>query len=170
MENVLTGNRCFPFMDARHLIVPTQYYDPETFQVNHLVTLFLENGWYVTVIAPDPSYPSVSVLGECTSAIFHHDRLRICRFPTLKRNGSLFVALINSLLFVAVGSFLAIFFSLRYPKAHLFAVQYSPFTCIVPAWAAAFLLNKKASLWLFALWPQSISTLLSCSRLTTLVY
>lgn len=160
----------FPSLKSKHLIVPTQYYDPETFQVNHLVGLFLAKGWYVTVIAPAPSYPSASVLGDCTSATFRHHRLRICRFPTLKRNGTVFFAIINSLLFAILGSFLTILYALRYPKAQVFAVQYSPFTCIVPAWFAAFFLNKKASLWIFDLWPQSISTLLGRSFLIKSVY
>jgi len=159
-----------PSLKSKHLIVPTQYYDPETFQVNHLVGLFLAKGWSVTVIAPAPSYPSASVLGDCTSAVFRHHRLRIFRFPTLKRNGTVFFSVINSLLFVTIGSFLAILYALRYPRAHVFAVQYSPFTCIVPAWAAAFFLNKKASLWIFDLWPQSISALLGRSFLTYFAY
>ena len=159
-----------PSLKSKHLIVPTQYYDPETFQVNHLVGLFLAKGWYVTVIAPAPSYPSASVLGDCTSATFRHHRLRICRFPTLKRNGTVFFAIINSLLFAILGSFLTILYALRYPRAQVFAVQYSPFTCIVPAWFAAFFLNKKASLWIFDLWPQSISTLLGRSFLIKSVY
>jgi len=169
MEKVLIQNisSCF---QSKHLLVPTQYYDPETFQVNHLVKLFLAKGWYVTVIAPAPSYPSASVLSDCTSALFQHNNLAICRFPTLKRNGSVFFAVINSLLFAFIGSFLAIFYALRNPKAHIFAVQYSPFTCIIPAWAAAFFLNKKASLWIFDLWPQSMSALLGCSFVTKFAY
>jgi glycosyltransferase involved in cell wall biosynthesis len=162
LEKVLIENMS-PGLKSKHLIVPTQYYDPETFQVNHLVGLFLAKGWYVTVIAPAPSYPSASVLGDCTLATFRHHRLRICRFPTLKRNGTVFFAIINSLLFAILGSFLTILYALRYPTAQVFAVQYSPFTCIVPAWFAAFFLNKKASLWIFDLWPQSISTLLGRS-------
>jgi len=157
-------------VDSKHLIVPTQYYDPEIFQVNHLVGLFLTKGWNVTVIAPAPSYPSASALRGCTLPVFKHDRLRICRFPTLKRSGSVISVAINSILFAIVGSFITIFYALRYPNAHVFAVQYSPFTCIVPAWAAAFLLNKKVSLWIFDLWPQSISALLGRSFLSKFAY
>ena len=159
-----------PSFKSKHLIVPTQYYDPETFQVNHLVGLFLAKGWNVTVIAPAPSYPSASVLGDSTLALFRHHRLEICRFPTLKRNGTVFFAVINSLLFATIGSFLAILYALRYPRAQVFAVQYSPFTCIVPAWVAAFFLNKKASLWIFDLWPQSISALLGRPFIVNSVY
>ena len=157
-------------LESKHLIVPTQYYDPETFQVNHLVSLFLSNDWSVTVIAPFPSYPSASALRGCTSPIFTHDRLRICRFPVIKRNGSIFSAVLNSICFVALGSLLSIYYALRYPKAHLFAVQYSPFTCIIPAWVAASLLNRRASLWIFDLWPQSISAFLGRARLAKFIY
>jgi glycosyltransferase involved in cell wall biosynthesis len=169
MEKVLIDNMSSG-LKSKHLIVPTQYYDPETFQVNHLVGLFLAKGWNVTVIAPAPSYPSASALGDCSSAVFCHHRLRICRFPTLKRNGTVFFTIINSLLFVTLGSLLTILCALRYPKAQVFAVQYSPFTCIVPAWSAAFFLNKKASLWIFDLWPQSISALLGRSFVIKFVY
>ena len=136
-------------MARKHLIVPTQYFEPETFQINHLVSLFLAKGWFVTVIAPDPSYPSESVLKGCTSPSLRHRRLRICRFPIIKRDGSLFAAAINSIIFAVSGSFFAIYFSLRHPKAHIFAVQYSPFTCIVPAFVAVSMLNRRASLWIF---------------------
>lgn len=154
----------------KHLIVPTQYYDPEIFQVNHLVSLFLANDWYVTVIAPFPSYPSVFALKGRSSPILRHDRLNICRFPVFKRDGSLFLAAINSFLFVIFGSFLTLYFSLKHPRAQIFAVQYSPFTCIIPAVVSAFLLNKKASLWVFDLWPQSISTLLAGSTVSRFLY
>jgi glycosyltransferase involved in cell wall biosynthesis len=157
-------------LESKHLIVPTQYYDPETFQVNHLVSLFLANGWSVTVIAPFPSYPSATALRGCTGPVFTHDRLKICRFPTIKRNGSIFSAGCNSICFVALGSLLSIFYALRYPKAYLFAVQYSPFTCIIPTWVAASLLNRRASLWIFDLWPQSISAFLGRNRLTKSIY
>ena len=169
MEKVLIKKMSHSF-ESKHLIVPTQYYDPETFQVNHLVGLFLAKGWSVTVIAPAPSYPSASVLGDCTSALFRHHRLRIFRFPTLKRNGTVFFAVINSFLFATIGTFLTILYALRHPRAQVFAVQYSPFTCVVPAWAAAFFLNKKASLWIFDLWPQSISALLGRSLVITFFY
>jgi len=169
MEKVLIDNMPSG-LKSKHLIVPTQYYDPETFQVNHLVGLFLAKGWDVTVIAPAPSYPSASLLGDCSSAVFSHHRLRICRFPTIRRNGTVFFAIINSLLFATLGSLLTILYALRYPRAHIFGVQYSPFTCILPAWSAAFFLNKKASLWIFDLWPQSISALIGRSSVIKFVY
>jgi glycosyltransferase involved in cell wall biosynthesis len=152
-------------LNHKHLIVPTQYYDPETFQVNNLVSLFLAKGWHVTVIAPVPSYPSSSEL-RGTAPVFQHSRLRICRFLTIKRNGSLFSAILNSIIFVLLGSTITIFHALRYPKSHIFAVQYSPFTCIVPACIAGFLLGRSASLWIFDLWPQSISALINTSCLS----
>jgi len=148
------------FVATNHLLVPTQYYDPETFQVNHLVSLFLEKGWNVTVIAPVPSYPSSSALRGCVSPTLHHERLTICRFPVIKRNGTLYSVALNSALFAVIGSILVIFYAIRYPTARVFAVQYSPFTCIFPASIAALLLGSKAGLWIFDLWPQSIATFL----------
>lgn len=170
MEEILNHNKMSSSSGSKHLIVPTQYYDPETFQVNHLVGLFLANGWSVTVIAPAPSYPSASVLGDSSSSVFSHHRLSVCRFPTIKRNGTVFFAIINSILFATLGSLLAIFYAFRYPKAQFFAVQYSPFTCILPAWAAAFFLKKKATLWIFDLWPQSILALLGRSSVAKFIY
>ncbi len=157
-------------MASNHLLVPTQYYDPETFQVNHLVSLFLAKGWNVTVIAPNPSYPSASALRGSVSPVLQHERLTICRFPVIKRNGSIFSAALNSILFAVIGSILIVFYAIRYPKAHVFAVQYSPFTCILPASIAAYLLGRKASLWIFDLWPQSISTFLGSSLLSKCAY
>lgn len=157
-------------MESKHLIVPTQYYDPETFQVNHLVSLFLAKGWSVTVIAPIPSYPSASALRGCERPVFTHERLKICRFPTIRRNGSIYSAALNSICFVVFGSLLSIYYALRHPKARFFAVQYSPFSCIIPAWVASSLLNKTACLWIFDLWPQSISAFLGNASLTKTLY
>jgi glycosyltransferase involved in cell wall biosynthesis len=52
----------------------------------------------------------------------------------------------------------------------VFAVQYSPFTCILPACIAAYLLGNKAGLWIFDLWPQSVSTLLRPSLFSKVAY
>ena len=146
-------------MQPKHLIVPTQYFDPETFQVNHLVSLFLDKGWYVTVIAPIPSYPTASDLRGLTPTI-SHERLHVCRIPVFLRNGSRFSALLNSLSFFFICSIVSIYFALRIPYAHIFAVQYSPFTCILPAWLVGKLLGHPLSLWVFDLWPQSASAFL----------
>ena len=167
---ITTSKALSSHLESKHLIVPTQYYDPETFQVNHLVSLFLSKGWRVTVIAPFPSYPSASALRGCERPVFTHVRLKICRFPTVKRDGSIFSAGLNSICFVALGSLLTIFYALRHPKAHFFAVQYSPFTCIIPAWVAASLLNRSASLWIFDLWPQSIFAFFGHTRFTKFFY
>lgn len=169
MEKIQLSASSSP-VNSRHLIVPTQYYDPETFQVNHLVSLFLSKGWYVTVIAPVPSYPSSSAFRGCSAPVLNHDRLRVCRFPTFKRNGLMFSALLNSIAFVFVATFLTVFYSLRYPNAKLFAVQYSPFTCILPAWFCGLLLDRNISLWIFDLWPQSLSTFSKNSPLTQFAY
>jgi len=157
-------------MQIRHIVIPTQYYEPEIFQVNYLVRLFLAKGWKVTVIAPTPSYPSASWLRTISPSSFRHCGLTVHRFPVLKRNGTAIVTVINSIQFAVIASFVTFFYSVRYPKAEIFAVQYSPFTCIIPACVTAFLLNKEASIWIFDLWPQSVSVLLGDSLLARWLY
>lgn len=142
-------------MNIKYIIVPTQYFDPEIFQVNHLVALLLKRGWNVTVIAPIPSYPSKDCLTDQYNTV-SGEKLKICRFPTLRRNGSMLSAAINSGVYVVFATILTFYYATKQPSARIFAVQYSPFTCILPAWIACYALQRTSYLWVFDLWPQSL--------------
>lgn len=145
-------------MKLKHIIVPTQYFDPEIFQVNHLVSLFLEKGWEVTVIAPAPSYPNASFFQNVSQELCHPN-LVVKRFPVIKRNGKTALAIVNSLSYLLFCSVITFWYSLKHPQAVIIAVQYSPFTCIIPAWLSIIILKKDSILWIFDLWPNSISVI-----------
>ena len=157
-------------MLTKRLILTTQYYDPEIFQVNHFVALLLSKGWNIVVIAPAPSYPSHVIFRNSSNAKYTHPNLSVIRFPTFKRNGSYLSVFLNSLLFVIIGSLLTLLYSLRFPAARLFSVQYSPISCIIPSFLVSFLLRRSFSLWVFDLWPQSISIYLSKSFVLRFIY
>jgi glycosyltransferase involved in cell wall biosynthesis len=143
------------------VLVVSQYFWPESFRINDVVTLLEEEGCAVTVLTGQPNYPSGSVapgyrwfgLGRDRAA---HKRT-IVRVPLIPRGkGRALGLLLNYWSFVVSATVLGpwLLRGQRYDVVFVFAV--SPIIQALPAiWLK---LLKRASLiiWVQDLWPESL--------------
>ena len=136
------------------IIIPTQYFSPEIFQINDLCT-WLSHRYKVIVIAPQPSYPSRKDIDKKNSKAFNKN-VKIIRLPVFKRDGSLFGFFLNQITFLLTSIPITVFYTIFKNPKYIVVPQYSPFTCILPAFFASFFNKSELIIWVFDLWPESI--------------
>lgn len=144
------------------LLVVTQYFWPENFRINDLVSELVKRGHHVTVLTGRPNYPEGKVFPDFAAnpnAYKEFNGVKIIRVPMLSRGtGSLRLAL-NYLSFALSSSLMAPFFLRGMQFDVIFAYQLSPVTVGIPA--ALMRAIKKAPLifWVLDLWPETIEAL-----------
>lgn len=143
------------------ILYVSQYFYPETFRGNDIVSEFVKKGHEVTVITGKPNYPlgtfyhGYKFWGVKKEIIDGADVIRIPTFPRGK--GGAFKLILNYFSFYL--------FSYPYSRFKtdrdfdiIFVQQLSPVTMAMPAiWALK--RNKKAKLylWVLDLWPESVT-------------
>ena len=144
------------------ILVVSQYFWPENFRVNDLVTEWIKRGHEVTVLTGIPNYPSGKVFVDYRSnpkGFRNFDGARVVRVPMLPRgNGSLRL-LLNYLSFVLGG---AIFGSWRLRGVDadvIFVFEPSPVTVGLPAILLGKLKRAPVVFWVLDLWPETLAAL-----------
>jgi glycosyltransferase involved in cell wall biosynthesis len=142
-----------------HILVVTQYYWPENFRINDLVTGLIDRGFKVTVFTGIPNYPDGCFFqgyGFFTNTLQEHLGARVIRAPLIPRgkSGGGRLAL-NYLSFVVSGCLFAPF-RCREKYDLIFIFEPSPVTVALPALLLKFLYKIPAMFWVQDLWPESI--------------
>lgn len=145
-------------MNKRILII-SQYFDPEVFQINNLAEIFLKKKFNVHVIAPQPSYPSKELISD-KKVLIKHPKLKIIRFPIYKRGKTLTSKLLNNFLFVILATPISIIYCLKIKPKFIITPQYSPITSIIPAFLTNIINKSRLIIWIFDLWPESLELVL----------
>ncbi|AJE03044.1 glycosyltransferase family 4 protein [Geobacter pickeringii] len=142
------------------ILVVTQYFWPENFRINDLVSGLLERGNSVTVLTGIPNYPEGSFFHgygffRKTSQEYHG--AKVVRVPLIPRgNGSGVKLALNYLSFVLSVCFLAPF-RCREQYDLIFIFEPSPVTVALPALFLKFLHKIPIMFWVQDLWPESLS-------------
>ncbi|PNY79890.1 glycosyltransferase family 4 protein [Deinococcus koreensis] len=143
-----------------HVLVVTQYFWPENFRINDIVSGLHERGHRVTVLTGHPNYPS----GEFTSGYSgrtvveeQYQGIRIVRVPMLARGQGSGVRLgLNYLSFALSGSVLG---PARLRDAYdvIFVYEPSPMTVGYPAMALKARTRRPIAFYVQDLWPESLA-------------
>ncbi len=136
------------------IIIPTQYFSPEIFQINDLCE-WLSNNYKIIIIAPQPSYPTFKDIKKNETKAFNKN-VKIIRFPVVKRNGSLIAFFLNQITYLLISIPITSFYTIIKKPKYIVVPQYSPFTSIIPAFIASFIRKVELYVWVFDLWPESI--------------
>lgn len=143
-----------------HILVVTQYFWPENFRINDLVSGLIERGHSVTVLTAIPNYPDgVFFAGygllKNTSQEYHG--AKVARVPLIPRgNGSGVNLVLNYLSFV-VSACLFAPFRCRERYDLIFIFEPSPVTVALPALLLKALHNIPVMFWVQDLWPESLA-------------
>lgn len=142
------------------ILVVSQYFWPENFRINDLVTKWCERGHEVTVLTGYPNYPSGEIFPEFRRNSGEYDSLgsaKIVRVPLLPRASSGAVRLLlNYLSFALSASFLGAWRLRGKAFDVIFTFEPSPITVGLPA--ALLRRVKRAPLvfWVLDLWPETL--------------
>jgi len=143
-----------------NILVVSQYFWPENFRINDLVTSLKERGHEIHVLTGKPNYPYGKFFkgyGFFTKFFDEYNGINIIRAPILPRyNGSSIYLVLNYISFV-VSALLSSLFLMHKNFDVIFVYEPSPITVALPAIFIKKIKKKPLVLWVQDLWPESIN-------------
>lgn len=169
-------------VEPMRILVVTQYFWPENFRINDLVSGLVRRGHHVTVLTGLPNYPEGKVFPaflEDSSRFQHYEGAEIHRAPMLARGKGGLRLLLNYISFAISAIFYGIW-KLRGQKFDaVFAYEPSPITVGMPAVVMRFIKRAPLVFWVQDLWPETLqavgavkskAALWAVGRLVTFIY
>lgn len=142
-----------------HILVVTQYFWPENFQINDLVAGLVEKGHKITVLTGIPNYPGGSYFpgyGILKNIRQDYCGAKVVRVPLVNRGkGKKIQLLFNYLSFVFFASILGPFI-IKGKYDLIFVYEPSPITVALPAILLKKIKSTKLCIWVQDLWPESL--------------
>lgn len=142
------------------VLVISQYFWPEDFRINDVVTTLLEKGIEVEVLTGKPNYPRGRIydgykVWGCQREI--HRGISINRIPLLARGNGGWRLALNYLSFIASGLLFAPWMLRNKKFDVIFIYAPSPLLQAIPAIFLGWLKGCPVVLWVQDLWPESLS-------------
>ena len=141
------------------LLVVSQYFWPENFRVNDLVTELVARGHEVTVLTGLPNYPGGTVFPEFKrerGRFMHFEGAEVVRVPLWPRGRRRVSLAINYASFAISASVIGSW-RLRGRKFDaIFAYEPSPVTVGIPAAVLRALKRAPVAFWVLDLWPETL--------------
>lgn len=143
-----------------HILIVSQYFWPETFSINQLVSSLCDKGIRVTVLTGKPNYPEGKIYDNyCSLGIQKEkfgavDVLRIPIFP--RHNGSAYRLALNYASFVISGLIFGSFALRNVQFDAIFVYAPSPVLQALPAIWLSRTRRVPIILWIQDLWPESL--------------
>lgn len=142
------------------VLLLTQYFWPESFQINQIATALAAHGVEVEVLTGKPNYPAGKVFPGYRAGGYQHETyegIPVHRLPLMPRaSGGMRLAL-NYLSFVLSGLVVAPWKLRKKPFDVIFVYAPSPILQAIPAIFLGWLKGARTILWVQDLWPQSLS-------------
>lgn len=143
-----------------NILVVTQYFWPENFRINELVSDFAARGHTVTVLTGQPNYPGGQFFeGYGRRGPSEESALgaRIVRVPMLARGDGGGLRLALNFLSFAISASIAAYTRLRGSFDAVFVFEVSPITVGIPAIVASRRFNIPLLFWVLDLWPGTLA-------------
>lgn len=164
------------------ILVVTQYFWPENFRINDLVSEFCLLDHEVTILTGYPNYPSGMIFPEFRlnpSAFAKFRSANVVRVPVISRGKGGLRLMLNYASFVISATVLGIW-CLRGQKFDvIFVFEPSPITVGLPAILLSYIKRAPLAFWVLDLWPETLEAigvvrsryiLKAIGRLVTFIY
>ena len=144
------------------ILIVTQYFWPENFRINDLVTELISRGHEITILTGKPNYPDGVIFKEFLNnpkKFSTYQSSKIIRVPIIPRGKGSWCLVLNYVSFALNGTIIGLW-KLRNQKFDaIFSFEPSPITVALPA--IAIRQQKKIPLifWVQDLWPESLAAL-----------
>lgn len=154
------------------ILVVSQYFAPENFQINHFVKALHNRGHQVEVLTGKPNYPGGRFFEGYSFLNRQHellDGVPVWRAPVVPRgSGGNFRLAINYISFAAAASVLGLL-RVRGDFDCIFVYAPSPVTACLPALAIGRKSGVPVVLWVQDLWPESVTAASNAKWLDTVM-
>jgi colanic acid biosynthesis glycosyl transferase WcaI len=144
------------------ILIVSQYFWPESFRVNELVSELVARGHDVTVLTGLPNYPSGKIFLDYRKNAKNFQQYggaSIVRVPVIPRGQNRILLALNYLSFVLFGSTVGVWKLRRERYDVVFSFLVSPITAALPALLIGRLKKAPATIWILDLWPETLSAL-----------
>lgn len=141
------------------LLVVTQYFWPENFRINELVSELVRRGHYVNVLTGVPNYPDGHVFPAFLLdqiRFDHYEGADVRRIPMLPRGQGGLRLLLNYMSFAISASTVGVWKLRGQQYDAIFAYEPSPITVGLPAVAIRFVKKVPLLFWVQDLWPETL--------------
>lgn len=143
-----------------HVLVVSQYFWPEVFRVNEIVSELRARGHQVTVLTGRPNYPGGTVFEDYAAdpaAFAQYHGAEVLRLPLRPRGKGSLRLLLNYWSFVFWGCLLGPWLLRGRRFDAIFCFETSPITSAVPAVLLRRLKRAPLLLWVLDLWPDTLA-------------
>lgn len=142
------------------VLVVSQYFWPEVFRVNEVVSELVARGHEVTVLTGRPNYPDGQVFADFTARPEHYARFagaEVVRVPMRPRGKGSVRLVLNYWSFVFWGCVLGPWLLRGRRFDALFCFETSPITSALPAVLLRRIKRAPLLLWVLDLWPDTLA-------------
>jgi colanic acid biosynthesis glycosyl transferase WcaI len=141
------------------ILVVTQYFWPENFRINDLVSEFCKLDHEVTILTGYPNYPSEVIFPEFRlnpSAFASFEGANVVRVPVISRGKGGLRLLLNYASFAIFAAVLGIWRLRGQNFDVIFVFEPSPITVGLPAISLSYIKRIPLVFWVLDLWPQTL--------------
>lgn len=142
------------------ILVVSQYFWPENFRINDLVTEFCRRGHEVTVLTGYPNYPSGRIFPEFRDNPEGYRNLgsaNVVRVPIASRGTSTLRLMLNYVSFAVSATLLGAWRLRGRSFDVIFVFEPSPVSVGLPAVFLRYLKRAPLTFWVLDLWPESLA-------------
>ena len=143
-----------------HILVVSQYFWPETFRVNEIVSELSARGHEVTVLTGRPNYPEGEVFpayAKDAAAFDRYGDADVVRIPLRPRGRGSLNLVRNYWSFVFWGCMLGPWKLRTRHFDAIFVFETSPITSALPAILLKWIKRTSLSMWVLDLWPETLA-------------
>jgi len=144
------------------ILVVSQYFWPENFRINDLVSELIKRGHEVTVLTGIPNYPAGSVFDayrQKPGDFGYYEGASVIRAPMLSRGQGGLRLFANYLSFVVGASLWGLWKLRGRPFDVIFVFEPSPVTVGLPAILLGRLKHAPVVFWALDLWPETLAAI-----------
>ena len=142
------------------ILLVTQYFWPESFIINQLVTALSKKGHHLVVLTGKPNYPEGEVYPGYQKYGVQHEMMgdiQVIRVPLRPRKSANAIALIlNYFSFIWSGLIRFPFLVKNQQFDEILVFAPSPITSAIPAILLKYLKGAHLTIWVQDLWPESL--------------
>ena len=153
------------------LLVVTQYFFPEDFRINELVSDFVKRGHEVTVLTGRPNYPEGKIFKEYVKNKQKFNQFsgsNIIRCPIPARGSSKISLILNYFAFIFFGTIYGLRVAKNNKFDNIFVFEPSPITVCLPAIFIKKFFRIPVTFWVLDLWPDTLEAVGILKRRTFL--
>jgi len=140
------------------ILIVTEYFYPEEFKINEIAIEWKKRGYEVDILTQNPTYPAGKIFENYKNSWYIKDSYQGMTVYRVKAvtgyKESLFKKLLKYFTFMILGSFVALKIGKKYD--YVFGFDIAALTGMVPAVVLKKFYDKKVTLWIQDVWPDSV--------------